>query len=224
MIKKTIKLLLLSLLVVSTATLCAQTPEVPQLTPEEIKSLKELAAYNEKWNAFLNVWAILGPLIAILVTWLGLKKTVVDWAESEITKKANEKFGVDWATVKQLVDAKKRDNQIKSKRLAIVNKKTGRRQELVSLLDKNGFNSYQFFNLTDFGSKFDHNQFDLVLFDNFDRGLEENEMTAIINNHQFPYILFTIEDASNSFFANFKGKVKFAKLEQNIPEYISQSF
>ena len=222
--KKTTKLLLLSFVTISAVTLCAQTPEVPQLTPEEIKNLKELAVYNSTWNVFLNIWAILGPILAIIATIIGLKTKVANWAESEITKKANEKFGVDWATVKQLVDTKKRDNLVKSKRLAIVNKQTGRRQELVSLFDKNGFTSYQFFKLEDFNTKFDHNQFDLILFDNFDGGLEENEMSQIINSNQFPYVLYTPGPASVTFFSNFKGKVKFAQNEQNIPEYISQSF
>ena len=224
MIKNTIKILLLSLLVVSTATLCAQTPEVPQLTPEEIKNLKELAAYNETWNWLKNLWPLFGPIIVALIGWLGLRKKIEDWVEKELTKKANEKFGVDWATVKQLVDAKKRDNLIKSKRLAIVNKQTGRRQELVSLFDKNGFTSYQFFKLDDFNTKFDHNQFDLILFDNFDGGLEENEMSAIIKNNQFQYILFTLKDTTNSFFSEYKSIIKFAKIPENIPDFITRSF
>lgn len=197
-----------------------------QLTADEISDLQELAKYNSRWNAFLNIWAFLGPLLAAVVTWLGLRKKVDDWAEKEITKKASEKFGVDWAVVKQLVDEKKRDATIKAKRLAIVNKETGRRQDLVSMLEKYGFKNPppQFFNLADFNIKFNHNNFDLVVLDNHDGELTESEMRQIIEAHQFPYVLFTNTDLSSEFFNDFKVKVKFAKIQDNIPDYVAQSF
>jgi len=197
------------------------------LTNEEINNLKKLSEYNNRWNGLLNFWAILGPILAGLAVWLGIRKKAEDWAEKEITKKANEKFGVDWVVVKQLVDEKRRDAAIKAKRLAIVNKQPGRRQDLVTTLEKYGFKNPppQFFNLADFNSdKFNHNDFDLVILDNHDNQLTEAELRQIIGKHQFPYVLFTIEQTSKVFFDEFKGRVKFAQIQQNIPDYIAQSF
>lgn len=199
----------------------------PQLTVDEIAALKKLAEYNTRCNIFLNVWAFLGPILAVLVTWLGLRKKAEDWAEKEIVKKANEKFGVDWAVVKQLVDDKKRDAAIKAKRLAIVNKVIGRRQDLVVMLEKYGFRNPppQSFHWTDFNSdKFDYNQFDLIILDNHDGQFTEAELRQIIEKHQFPYVLYTVEQTSKAFFDDYKGKVKFAQIQQNIPDYIAQSF
>lgn len=198
-----------------------------QLTADEIAALKKLAEYNKVWNVFLNVWAILGPIIGALTTWLLIKSRIQKWAEEEVTKKANEKFGVDWAVVKQLVDDKKRDAAIKAKRLAIVNKVTGRRQDLVVMLEKYGFRNPppQSFHWTDFNSdKFDYNQFDLIILDNHDGQLTETELRQIIEKHQFPYVLYTVEQTSKAFFDEYKGKVKFAQIQQNIPDYIAQSF
>lgn len=196
------------------------------LTAKEIAPLKELAKYNTRWNTFLNIWAILGPLLAVLVTWLGLRKKVADWAEKEITQKATEKFGVDWATVKQLVDEKKRHAAIKAKRLAIVNKEIGRRQDMVTMLDNYGFKNPppQFFNWTEFNAKFDHNQFDLVILDNHDGQLTETELQQVMEKYQFPYVLYTVKQTSQTFFEKYKDKVKFAQIQQNIPDYIAQSF
>lgn len=197
-----------------------------QLSPKEIDELKLLAAYSTRWNAFLNIWAILGPIFGMAIVWLGLRKKVEDWAEKEITKKANEKFGVDWVTVKLLVDDKKRDALIKAKRIAIINKETGRRQDLVTLLEKNGFNnpSPQFFSLVDYQTKFDFNKFDIVLLDNYDGLLTETDMRQIIEKHQFPYVLFTKTDLTPQFFTQFNSKVKFLKIQENLIDYIYKSF
>lgn len=196
------------------------------LTEDEILELKKLAEYNTRWNIFLNVWAVVGPLLAVIATWLGLRKKAEDWAEKEITQKANEKFGVDWAIIKTMVDEKRRDIAIKAKRLAVVNKTTGRRQDLVTTLATHGFKNPppQFFNLADFNTKFDYNQFDLIILDNHDNQLTEAELREIIRKYQFPYVFYTITDTSPAFFDEFKGKVKFAKIQENIPEYIIQSF
>lgn len=200
--------------------------QVMQLTADEIASLKKLAEYNTRWNSFLNIWAFIGPVLAAIVTWLGLRKKAEDWAEKEITKKASEKFGVDWAIVHQLVEEKKRDAAIKSKRLAIVNKLTGRRQDLVAMLEKQGFKTTppQFFTLEAFNTKFDYNQFDLIILDNHDGKLDETDLRQIIDKHQFPYVLYTVEQTSKAFFEDYKSKVKFAQIQQNISDYISQSF
>lgn len=223
-VMKKIRLILMGVLVLGAVSGWGQEP-IP-LTAKEIDSLKNLAEYNQAWNQFLNVWAILGPILGALTTLLLLKSRIQKWAEDEITNKANEKFAVDWAVVKQLVDDKKRDTAIKIKRLAIVNKQTGRRQDLVTMLEKYGFKNPppQFFKLADFNTKFDHNQFDLVILDNHDSQLSEAEMRQIIGAHQFPYVLFTVEQTSKAFFDEYKGKVKFAQIEQNIPDYIAQSF
>ncbi len=221
-------LLIFGLLLVASGVMGQSTASVPDstltLSIEEVKSLKTLAAYNSRWNTFLNVWALLGPILAGLVTYFGLKKKVEDWAEKEITKKAQEKFGVDWSIVNQLVVEKRRDINIKAKRIAVVNKTTGRRQPLVNLLEKAGFKNIQFFKLDEFGVKFDYNQFDLVILDNHDNTLSEPDMKNIIDNHDFPYVCFTVNQTSNDFFSRYNGKVKFARFEQNIPDYIAQSF
>lgn len=220
---KYFKLLLLFGLLLMTVVVWGQDT---QLTADDINELKKLVKYSTQWNTFLNIWAILGPLLAAIVTWLGIRKKAEDWAEKEITQKANEKFGVDWATVKQIVDDKKRDAAIKAKRLAVINKQTGRRQDLVATLEKNGFKNPppQYFNLADFNSKFDYNQFDLVILDNHDGQLTEEILQHIIEKHQFPYVLFTKVDLTPAFFAAFKDKVKFAKDQENIPDYIAKSF
>ena len=179
--------------------------------------------YNAIWMA---ISALLGSIVGGVVTWLGVRKMINDWAENEITKKANEKFGVDWAIVMQLVDEKRRDAAIKSKRLAIVNKATGRRHDLVTMLEKFGFKNPppQFFKLDDFSTKFDDNQFDLIVLDNHDGQLTEAELQEIIVAYQFPYVLYTNSELSPDFFNKFRGKVKFAKIQENVPDYIAQSF
>lgn len=196
------------------------------LTDDEISALKTLAEYNKTWNVFLNVWAILGPILGAVVAYLSIRSRIAKWAEDEVTKKANEKFGVDWTIVKQLVDEKRRDIAIKSKRLAIVNKTTGRRQDLVTMLEKYGFKNPppQFFKLDDFNTKFDYNQFDLIILDNHDNQLTESELQQIIEAHQFQYVLYTNSELSQDFFNKFQGKVKFAKIQENVPDYIAQSF
>ncbi len=192
--------------------------------------MREIANWKSKWDIARDIAVyflpILGFLLGGLFTYLGIRSRLQKWAEEQVTLKASEKLGVDWTIVKQLVDDKRRDDAIKSKRLAIVNKKTGRRQDLVTTLEKYGFKnpSPQFFNLTDFATKFDHNQFDLIIIDNYDSQLTETDIRRIIAAHQFPYVLFTVEQTSKAFFDEFKGKVKFAQIQQNIPEYIAQSF
>ena len=81
--------------------------QVDTLSKEQIHSLIKLSAYNETWSMFLNVWAILGPLLGCLITYFGLKGRMEKWAESEITKKASEQFGVDWSIVNKLVVERK---------------------------------------------------------------------------------------------------------------------
>jgi hypothetical protein len=200
------------------------------LSSKQVESLREVASWKNKWDIAREVAVYLLPILSFLLgaifTYLGVRNRILKWAEDEVTKKATEKFGVDWEVVKQLVDDKKRDATIKAKRLAIVNKHTGRRQDLVKMLEKYGFKSPppQFFNLTDFNTKFDYNDFDMIILDNHDSQLNEQEMREIIEKYQFPYVLYTSSELSTDFFNLFNSKVKFAKIQENLPEYIAQSF
>jgi hypothetical protein len=221
--------LVFGLVLLGNGVMLGQSP-ADSLSSLQVERLIEVAAWKTTWDIAREVSTYLLPIIGFLLgalfAYLGVKNQIAKWAEDEITKKANEKFGVDWAVVKQLVDDKKKDASIKAKRLAIVNKQTGRRQDLVSMLDKYGFKDPppSFFNLTDFKEKFDYNHFDLIVLDNHDSKLTEVEMRQIIGAYQFPYVLYTNSELSQEFFGEFKGTVKFAKIQENIPDYIAQSF
>ena len=98
-------------------------PPADSLTSEQVDRLRTVAEWKSKWDIAREASVFLLPLIAFvlggLATYLGIRNRFQKWAEEEITKKASEKVGVDWAVVKQLVDEKNRDAAIKAKRLAI---------------------------------------------------------------------------------------------------------
>jgi hypothetical protein len=194
------------------------------LTAEEIASLKKLAEYNTRWNSFLNVWAILGPILAAVVTWLGLRKKAEDWAEKEITKKASEKFGVDWGTVKILVDNEKRRQAVRAKRIAVINHDAGKRDELMSVLVKAGFaeKNIHFYKWTEIGS-FNDNNHDLILLDNFDGLITDDNLKKQIEAkiHKFKIVVYSAVDVS--FFSKYdKIKVKITKNPAYIADNIEQ--
>lgn len=193
------------------------------LTEEEIANLKNLAEYNTRWSFFLNVWAFLGPLLAAIVTWLGLRKKIEDWAESQITKKASEKFGVDWAIVKKLVDKETHILNVRQKRIAVINKKDGKRNDLVAILTKSGFDekNIHFYTL-DKMKDFEENNHDIILLDNFDGSLSESEMEEQITKKlpKFNFLVFTNVDVG--FYSKYGPKVKIVKNPNYIVDNLEQ--
>jgi len=190
------------------------------LSVEEIKALKNLATYNTTWNAFLNIWAILGPILAILFTYLGIKNMIEKWAENEITKKASEKLGVDWATVKSLVDAQKKLVEVrKSSPIAIVNKNIGKKKELHDFLTKAGFPEPVSFSLTEFDKTFQNKNFKLVFIDNEDEQLIENEVIEKIiepNKEAVNFVWYTKTDIKA--FKTYQHCVSFVKKKNHLIE------
>jgi hypothetical protein len=197
--------------------------QAPQLTTEEIASLKKLAEDNTHRNTILNIWAFLGPIFGGLATWLGLRKKTEDWAEKEITKKASEKFGVDWTIVKMLVDERRillRDRG--AVKIAIINQKTGEKGDLSKLISGYGFPTPEFFTVQDtsdgskkhFGTAFKKGDFNLLIFDNEDGEMQEENIVKMIQENQTAFksnILWYTKDQVNAYGAMTKSGVGFVK-------------
>jgi len=195
--------------------------QIAQLKPEEIEDLKQLASYNKTWNVFLNVWALLGPILGALATWLGITKMIEKWAEEQITIKANEKFGVDWAIVKLMVDREKQRMSIRQKRIAVFNKSTGKRKDLVDVLKNSDFDEKNiYFYLLDSILNFDDNRHDIILIDNSDSQLSDLEMEDLIEKkkNQFKFVVLAGSDVS--FYSKYPTTE--VKIIKN-PEYIADN-
>ena len=214
------KLILIFGLVMLAGVACGQ--EV-QLTAEEITALKKLAEYNNTWNIFLNFWAILGPILGGLATWLAIKGRIQRWADEEITKKASEKVGVDWGIVKNLIDERRTLLQKRGAiKIAVVNQSTGEKGDLSDLISGYGFPKPAFFTVEDtkdnskkhFGTDFKKGDFQLLLFDNEDGAMQEDSIVKMIEENRAAFksnILWYTKEQVNSYGAMTKNGVGFVK-------------
>lgn len=202
------------------------------LTTEQIKDLIELSKYSKTWNSFLNVWAILGPLLAVFFTYLGIKNKIEKWGEDEVTKKANEKFGVDWKVVKEIVDRHEKEKSVKQSRILIINKNGDRKQSIVAALKSGGFiddTKISAQSVTAFPqSIINANNQDVVIFDNEDGDFKEHEIIPFVQNlkgQTVKMICYTTDDWLA--FKTYSGadyNLKFAKLPNLIADRIKQAF
>jgi hypothetical protein len=202
------------------------------LTTEQIKDLVELSKYSKTWNVALNVWAILGPLLAVLFTYLGIKNKIEKWGEEEVIKKANEKFGVDWKAVKEIVDRHEKEKSVKQSRILIVNKNGNRKQSIVAALKSGGFNDDTKITAqptTAFPqSVINANNQDIVIFDNEVGDFKEHEIIPFIQNlkgQTVKMICYTTDDwVAFQTYSSADYNLKFAKLNNLIPDRIKQAF
>lgn len=185
-----------------------------QLLPDEITALKKLAEYNTRWNAFLNVWAFLGPILAIIATVIGLRNTVRDWADKEITKKASEKSGFDWAVVKQLVEERNREIAAqKSKRVAVINSK-GKYKDIDDNLTQSGYKTDDYRQYDVLPENLDITSCEILVVDNSEGVYQEENVVSFFENmnKKVHLIYLTNIDLSEANFKKYNGAVKIIKL------------
>ena len=191
-----------------------------QLTPEDLASLKNLAHYSIWfWIGSSFFWAIVGSV----VTWLGLHKKVEDWAEKEVTKKANEKLGVDWATVKLLVDEKKEElARHQAIRIAIIGK-MGKTQELLKELERSNLRTDDFRKHDVLPETPEINSIDVLVIDNSDGTYSEDHVVRFFEQQKRGIPIVYLSDAtglSPEYFDQYKSEVKIIKLMDRLGETI----
>lgn len=196
--------------------------QVIPFTAEEVDGLKKLALYYQNWNVFLNVWAFLGPILGALATWLGSRRIIEKWAEEQITKKANEKLGVDWATVKLLVDEKKESARRQDIRIAIIGK-MGKTKELIKELEKSNLRTEDFREHDVLPEKTEINSIDVLVIDNSDGTYPEDHVIRFFEQLKSRLPIVYLSDAtglSPRYFDQYKSEVKIIKLIDRLGETI----
>jgi len=123
-----------------------------------------------------------------------IKTKAEKWAEEEITKKASEKFGVEWAVIKKLVEERKILLEKRSKvPIAIINHSTGERSELDDLITKLEYPKPKFFtfikkdgdnSVSSYEHDFKKGNFKFLIIDNHDGKLSEEDAKKIIESNK----------------------------------------
>jgi len=234
--KNKVALLIFGLLIVGVSGILGQGPSpADSLNSEQVARLRTVAEWKSKWDVARDVAVYFLPILSFLLgsvfTYLSVKNRIQKWAEEEITKKANEKIGVDWAVVKVLVSEKKAllDKRAKFK-IAVINKNTGKRKELADRIIGAGYPEPIFFTFEDtqdpskkvFSKDFVQNDFNLILIDDDEKeGIpEENILSEIILKHENAFmknfIWFTQKRIKS--FEIYKNRVAFVQLDQYLIE------
>lgn len=208
---KYFKLLLISTLIATTNLTWGQNVT---LTPDEVAKLKELAEYNSRWNIFLNIWAILGPILGVVITYFGLKNRIEKWAEQEVTKQHSEKIGADWNVLKSVIEERKSLLEKRAKLKIVIVSNRGKQKEIHDLIYDSGFNEPQWMTLEEFQNGFKVNQFNAILIDDEEGTLgEEKILSHILEPYKqgFKFVWLLKNDVSTETFRKYTGVSKFVK-------------
>lgn len=194
---RSFKLLLIFGLLMLSGGVWGQSP-ADSLTVEQVGRLRTIAEWKSKWDLARELTTYFLPIISFLLgailTYLGLKARFQKWAEEEITKKANEKIGVDWSIVKKMVEERRVLLEKRAKvPIAIINHSTGERSELEYIINKLEYPRPQFFTFIKkegdssvrcYESDFKKGDFKFLIIDNHDGKLSEEDGKKIIESNK----------------------------------------
>lgn len=234
---RTLTLFLMGLFIVSNAF--SQSP-ADSMDSAQVNFLKNLAdAHAQKSDFFkaLGEWWILISFVAGgLLTFFGVRAWIDRLVDDMMTKKASEKLGVDWGTVKMLVDERKALLAKRSKvKVAIINQKTGKKDTFHDLLTKAGYPEPGFFILETpsdntkeaFGSAFKQADFHFLIVDNEDEAMSDSDIKEqVIDNQIIAFsgkiIWYTKREISREDFAKYSKQATILKNWSNILSAIDE--
>lgn len=219
--KKILVSLCLTLLVL---TCWSQSP-ADSLSSDQVEKLREIAQWKSKWDIAREISVyILSPLsfiIGVVIAFMGLKNRIEKWAEDQISKKASEKFGLDWELLKQIVDEKKREMALRQARITIVGNR-GKYIELSNEFARYDFNSVDYRKMADLPDDLDIATCDLIVIDNSDGSYKEHDVVRLFEmlKDRIKLVYLAGEDLSNDNFKKYRPIVKIIKLVDRLGDAI----
>jgi len=176
---------------------------------------------NEQLTWLKTIFGITVGTISILGIYLWVWK-IKQTAEKVIEKKADkliedqlaDKLGVKSELIKSYFQEIERAQELKQKRILVVNKHVGKKTTLEKAIEKAGFTTTPIFKKwTEVENGIDTNKYDLLLIDNEDGSLTEEEITNLVKKYSqsLKFACFTSVDISPESYKLLNGVVRFAK-------------
>lgn len=220
LVMKNISYFLMLSLMAIVSPIWGQSP-ADSLTFEQVERLREIAELKGKWDFIRGILTVLLPILGFLLgaffSYLGVKNRILRWAEEEVTKKASEKFGLDWGIVKKLVDEEKRMAAIIAKKVAVVNT-VGKYLTLSNEIEKHGFSTEDYRKLEILPDDLDINACQLLVLDNSNGDYKEEDVVRFFDNMQekIKIVYLATEDLSDENFKKYKSSVRIIKLMERL--------
>lgn len=154
------------------------------------------------------------------------EKVIEEKADKLIEDQLADKIGVKYELIKSYFQEIERAQELKQKRILVVNKDTGKKLSIEKIIENAGFSNKPIFKKwSEFEKGIDTNNFDLLLFDNLDTELSEEDIKSAVKkyNESLKFVYFTSEDMSAENYQLLRSVVRFVKEEGYLGDAITNA-